>query len=252
MIRCSCRVLAALFVLTCAAAPALAQFPEIQVINDSEDPALSSVDIYLDGLIYFEDIGYRLSTGLLQISSVDQVEVGVAPGNSTSSADIIASQIVDLPSGTQTVLVVEGLAASLAILHQRLDPAPSMPQLRVTIFHGVPDGGLVDFIIPDATYIADGVDYSEFGFDNSALLSEGVHALEIYRNGSLELLSRYQLPVLTEGGQNVVVLGSGYAEGGTSPSLSFFLFDESGSRSFMLDITVATQRSSLSAIKARY
>ena len=50
---------------------------QVQIIHNSADPAVASVDIYLDGTLTLEDIVFRSATGFIELPSNTAIDIGV-------------------------------------------------------------------------------------------------------------------------------------------------------------------------------
>ena len=69
---------------------------ELQVIHNCSDPAAAVVDIYVDGMMAVDDFNYRTATPFLNLPSGVPINVGVAPGSSTSANDTLVNFTVTL------------------------------------------------------------------------------------------------------------------------------------------------------------
>ncbi len=81
----------------------------LQVIHNSADPAAEIVDIYVNGALFEDDFEFRTATPFLDVPANVTLNIGVAPGNSTGPADIIATIPVTLDPNRTYVAIANGV-----------------------------------------------------------------------------------------------------------------------------------------------
>lgn len=86
-----------------------AQTAELQVIHNCADPAADSVDIYVNGALTLDNFAFRTATSFLTLPSGVDINVGVAPKNSSSAADTLKNFIFNLANGQRYVAVASGV-----------------------------------------------------------------------------------------------------------------------------------------------
>ena len=100
------RALTALGVFTSLLASA--QTARLQVIHNCADLAAASVDVYVNGNLAVPDFAFRSATPFIDLPSSVNLDVAIAPGNSTSAADAIFNQTINLASGETYIAVASG------------------------------------------------------------------------------------------------------------------------------------------------
>jgi hypothetical protein len=88
---------------------AFASTAKLQVIHNAADPAAASVDVYVNGDLLLNDFAFRAATPFVEVPAGVTLNIGVAPGSSTGSGDIIATFPVTLESGGSYVAVANGV-----------------------------------------------------------------------------------------------------------------------------------------------
>jgi hypothetical protein len=83
----------------------------VQVIHNSADAAAAEVDVYINGALAINDFAFRTATPFLDLPAGVDLEVGIAPGNSTGAQDIIATFDYNLADGETYVLVANGIVS---------------------------------------------------------------------------------------------------------------------------------------------
>jgi hypothetical protein len=88
---------------------AFASTAKLQVIHNAADPGAASVDVYVNGDLLLDDFAFRAATPFVEVPAGVTLNIGVAPGSSTGSGDIIATFPVTLESGGSYVAVANGV-----------------------------------------------------------------------------------------------------------------------------------------------
>lgn len=83
----------------------------VQIIHNAADPAADEVDIYLNGtaVAALDNFKFRTATGYIPLPANQDIKIGVAPGTSTSSSDIIADFDFNLLAGEQYTVIANGV-----------------------------------------------------------------------------------------------------------------------------------------------
>jgi hypothetical protein len=71
----------------------------LQVIHNAADPAAEMVDVYVNGDLFLNDFQFRAATPFVDVPADTELEIGIAPGNSSGSGDVIAAFPVTLADG---------------------------------------------------------------------------------------------------------------------------------------------------------
>ena len=75
------------------------------MIHNSPDALASAVDVYLNDLLLIDDFEFRTATPFIDAPAGVDITVGIAPSNSTSSADVIATFDYNLTDGEDHIIV---------------------------------------------------------------------------------------------------------------------------------------------------
>src|SRR5690606_25729114 len=84
----------------------------LQVIHNAAEPAASVVDIYVNDALYENDFAFRAATEFRTVPANVTLNIQVAPGNSSSSAQAIATIPVTLEDGKTYVAIANGVLGS--------------------------------------------------------------------------------------------------------------------------------------------
>ena len=85
------------------------QLSRLQVIHNAADVAAGSVDIYLNGALLLNDFAFRTATPFIDAPANVDLNIGVAPPNSTSVDDTLANFTANLVNGESYVLIANGV-----------------------------------------------------------------------------------------------------------------------------------------------
>ncbi|UCH66214.1 MAG: DUF4397 domain-containing protein, partial [Ignavibacterium sp.] len=130
------------------------EFPQIvptarlQVIHNAADPVASEVDVYINGNLALDDFAFRKATPFIDVPAGVTLNIGIAPGNSTSVNDVIKNFPVQFEEGETYVGVANGVLDPSAFA-----PNPDGRDITFTIFakDGIKERGYynkkVDFIV---------------------------------------------------------------------------------------------------------
>ena len=85
---------------------------EIQIIHNSSDPAAATLDVYVNGNLSVDNFAFRTATSFITLPSGTLLNIGVAPGNSSSVNDTIKNFNVTLMTGHRYIAVANGVLNS--------------------------------------------------------------------------------------------------------------------------------------------
>ena len=149
----------------------------LQVIHNAADPGAASVDIYLDETRLLDDFAFRAATPFIDAPANTPVNIGVAPGTSSSVSDVLASFEVTLSAGKTYVVMANGVLApddfaanpdglnigfSLYPYDMGREAGESMDKVDLNVFHGSTDAPAVDVIAQGVGTLVDNAAYGDF------------------------------------------------------------------------------------------
>ncbi len=89
--------------------PAIDPIARLQVIHNAADPLAEEVDVYLNGTLALDNFAFRNATPYIDVPAGVNINIGVAPGNSTSVNDTIKNFVVQFASGGTYVALANGV-----------------------------------------------------------------------------------------------------------------------------------------------
>jgi hypothetical protein len=192
----------------------------VQIINNSVDPGLSTIDIYSQENLITDNLNFRSGTSYLELPSGIETEIGIARGSSSGVADTLISITVSLRSNDNYVLVVQGMDdASLPsfkplsnlFFESKLHAATGSNTEFITI-NGSPDLPQIDIkenaVIND--YIIQDLDYG-MSSGYSALPSS-IYQIELQSSSSNAVVKTYSVDLSSLGGISQTWIVSGLSD----------------------------------------
>ena len=243
--------------LAIGALGASAQEARIQVIHNCADAAAAVVDVYVNGgaTPFINDFAFRTATEFTSVPAGVDLEIGIAPGNSTGPQDIIPGLTFtyNLAANETYVIVANGIvsplgytpapAFSLDVFAPGRESASNSTNTDVLVLHGSTDaptvqvaetaalGGAV--IVPAFSYGEFSSDYLEVPTDN--------YVLEVQLPDGTPVLA-YDAPLadLNLDGGALVVLASGFltpSNNSNGPAFGLWVALPSGGELIPLDLS---------------
>jgi len=128
----------------------------LQIIHNSPDPAVSSVDIYVNGEIFLEAVAFREATAFLEVPAGVDLDIEIAP-EGAGIGNAVGPVTVNLAEGENYIAVASGVldpgqftnaaAFSLEIFNPAKLSADDPATVEVNVHHGSPDAPAVDIFL---------------------------------------------------------------------------------------------------------
>lgn len=151
----------------------------IQVIHNCADAAASVVDVYVNGgaTPFINDLTFRSATEFVDVPAGVDLEIGIAPGNSTGPADIIPGLTFtyNLVEGSTYVLVANGIVSGsgytpnepfeLTVFAEGREGAVSPSNTDILVIHGstdAPEVQVAETAVTGGAVIVAPFSYGEF------------------------------------------------------------------------------------------
>lgn len=201
----------------------------LQVIHNAADPAASSVDIYVNGGLLLDNFNFRQATPFIDVNSGQTLNIGIAPGTSTSVNDTLVNIPVVLNEGETYVAVANGVLnpASFSVNPEGISTAFQLSlfsgmqevglngaNVDLAVLHGATDAPAVDVFARNVAQLIDSITYTELnGYIN---VPAADYMLDITPSGGSPILASYLAPLSGLSGGAAVVFASGFL----NPSLN--------------------------------
>ncbi len=206
-----------------------AQTAQVQIIHNSPDAAAATVDVYVNNLLALNDVDFRTASAFVPLPAGIPVQVDIAPGNSTSVANSIATFNYTLVSGNTYVIVADGIVSAsgyspgntgasafdLKVYNMGQATAANPANVDLLVHHGATDAPAVDVVNVTGGANANLVTNASYGdFAGYLALPTADYTVEVRATGATAAVGSYEVPLSTLGlgGQAAVVVASGFLD----------------------------------------
>lgn len=226
----------------------------VQVIHNSPDAIASEVDVYLNGELALDNFAFRTATPFINVPAGTEISVAVAPSNSTSVADAVATFPYTLTEGETYVLVASGIVSptgyspatpfDIAVYALGQESAGTTGNTDVLVYHGVTDAPTVDVNeVTGPSVLVNDISYGEF---NGYLeLPTADYSINVSTADGSTVVESYDAPLATLGldDEAIVVVASGFLDpsvNSNGPAFGLWVALPSGGALVELPITGTT------------
>lgn len=210
----------------------------VQLIHNSADIAAQTVDIWLGNELLIDNFQFRTATPFVDVPANQDLNVTIAPANSSEFTDGLASFTFNLEGGNKYVLVAGGLVSSdgqspeTPINIFSFEAAREMAMMQgntdVLVFHGSTDAPVVD-IVETNFGIGTVIDNLSYGdFQGYLEVPSSDYTFELRDATGKMTVATFEAPLTSYGLQDkaITVLASGFlspAENNDGPSFGLWV-----------------------------
>ncbi|MFK8045585.1 MAG: DUF4397 domain-containing protein [Crocinitomicaceae bacterium] len=195
----------------------------VQIIHNSADAATQTVDIYAGTTLLLDDFQFRTASPFIDVAA-GTVPIGIAPGNSSSSADVLATFPLTVVDGETYVAIANGILSgsgyapapgvTVDVYALGQEQANTVGNTDVLVFHGSTDAPTVDVSTPggSAMPLVDDASYGDFA--GYLELPTNDYTLNVTDATGATVVKSYSAPLSTLGLQDaaIVVVASGFLD----------------------------------------
>jgi hypothetical protein len=187
-----------------AALTAQAQTARVQVIHTCADPAADTVDVWLDNTLLIDNFAFRTASAFVDATAGTPITIGIAPKNSTSSADALDQTVTTLTSGETYIVAATGVLGTgfspatpfaLAVKSGAREIATINNNTDILVLHAATDAPTVDIRSQDLSTIL--VDSLVYGAYSSYLEIPTNNIVIAITDNSGGLIARYSASLAT-------------------------------------------------------
>ncbi|WP_242092426.1 T9SS type A sorting domain-containing protein [Aestuariivivens sediminicola] len=227
----------------------------VQVIHNSADLGASVVDVYLDGVLTLDDFAFRTASPFINVPAETPISVAIAPSNSTSVGDAIATFPYNLTDGETYILVAEGIVSpsgytpatpfDIAVYPMGQEAAATSGNTDLLVHHGSTDAPTVDVNeVSGPSVLVDNISYGEFDANGYLELPTADYSINISTADGVTVVESYDAPLATLGLDDTaaVVVASGFLDpsvNSNGPAFGLWVALPSGGALVELPITGA-------------
>jgi len=198
------------------------QLSRLQVIHNSADVAAGSVDIYLNGDLLLDDFAFRTATPFIDAPADVELNIGVAPGNSTSVDDTLVNINASLVNGESYVVIANGVldpnsyvsnpdgrsTAFTLFVQPMARESANGSDVDFFVLHGATDAPTVDVIARDVATLVDDAAYGDI--TSYISVPPAAYTLDLTLADGTTLVNSYIADLSGLGGGSAVVFASGF------------------------------------------
>lgn len=195
----------------------------LQVIHNAADPSADTVDVYVNGSILLDNFAFRTATPYIFVPADVALNIGVAPGNSTSATDTIKNFTVTLANGNTYIAVANGVlnpsnfaanpdsratALTLFLKDQMRETSLTAGNVDFRVVHGATDAPTVDVIARSVATLVNDAAYSDI--TSYLTVPAASYVLDLTPAAGSPVLATFQADLSALGGGSAVILASGF------------------------------------------
>ncbi len=195
----------------------------VQVIHNAADPAAAVVDVYLGEIRLLDDFAFRAATPFIDAPATEQITITIAPGNSASVEDGLASFDFTLIPAEKYIIVANGVlnpagfaknpdekdtAFDLYVMQMAKETANDMNTVSIAVMHGATDAPTVDIVVPGAVTLADDLGYGSF--TDYISVGPASYRIDIKDQTGSTIVASYQADLSGLAGGSAIVYASGF------------------------------------------
>lgn len=202
----------------------IAQTARVQVIHNSADAAAATVDVYVNADLALDNFAFRTATPFIDLPAGVEIQLSVAPGNSTGVGDALLTVPVTLTANEKYIVIADGIVSptgynpapplTLQVFAMAREAASNPDNVDVLVHHGSSDAPTVDVVETGvgAGTIVDDISYTEF--QGYLELPTADYIIEVRDATGTVGVAAYQAPLATLGldGAAITVLASGFLD----------------------------------------
>jgi hypothetical protein len=204
------------------------QLARLQVIHNAADIATDPVDIYLDGTILLDDFAFRNATPFIDATAGVEINIGVAPGNSTSASDTLKNFALTLDNGATYVAIANGVldpnsyaanpdgrsTAFTLFINSLARESGTSSDVDFFVLHGSTDAPTVDVIARNVATLVDDAAYGDITPYITVPAAE--YTLDLTLADGTTLVQSYIANLSGLGGGSTAVFASGFLTPGSN------------------------------------
>jgi hypothetical protein len=199
------------------------------------DPAAASVDVYLNGGLALEGFAFRAATPYIDVPAGVDINVGIAPTNSSSVEDTLANFVVQFADGGTYLAIANGVLdpGSFASNPEGLDIAftlfakgdarevsTSESEVQFLIVHGSTDAPAVDIVARNVATLVSGAAYGDI--TDYIGVPAGSYTIDIKPAGQDDIVASFGADLSGLAGGTATILASGFLSPGDNQNGASF------------------------------
>ena len=236
----------------------------LQVIHNAPDPAVDTVDVYVNDALFLDNVAFREASAFTDVPAGVALKVDItdneaadnsAPAftgtytlDASSTVQLIASGVV----GTGFAANPDGVSTAFTLLVSTTaqEAAVEAGKVEVRVVHGTPDAPTVDVRAPTSgpdALVADDIAFTDV--TSYVPLDPADYVLNVTTSDGLTTVASYDANLSIAGGSAITVLASGFltpADDNNGPAFALLAVFANGTTS-LLPVAVANEETARAA-----
>lgn len=195
----------------------------VQIVHNSADPAVESVDIYINGDLAIPALGFRKATGFIDLDSDMEYTIVVTPAGA-DIADGFTFEGVTFEAGQSYYVVASGVATPndfaanpddisteffLGVIPAKA-AAAEVDEVEFVIYHGATDAPGVDIDARDVAQLVANAEYTDV--TDYIAVPAGAYTIDISPAGTGTIIASFGADLTPLAGGTAIVLASGFLD----------------------------------------
>lgn len=198
-----------------------AQFAKVQIINNCPDVSINAVDVYVNGILTFDDIFFRDASSFKNLTATTPINIGIAPSTSLNVNDTFYSLTTTLSLAGIYIGVINGVKSTtgytpnkpfvLNIYTQGRDLASVGSNTDILFINGCTDAPTYD-LRSDLKLFANDVAYNQYSPSGYYSTPTGDINLRLTNSSGSSIFKTFHGDFLNQAqvGKAVVLIASGF------------------------------------------
>jgi len=209
--------------LVANAAPVFSQ-ARVQVIHNSADAAVQTVDVWLNNTLLLDNFQYRTASPFIDAPAGVDFDITIQQANSTDTTNCLARFTYNLMNGHKYILVANGIVVptgynpatpfNIYVYDMAREAATMGTNTDVLVFHGSTDAPVVDVVEVGvgAGTIVDNLGYGQFA--GYLELPTADYSLQVRDQSGTTTVAQFAAPLATLGlnGAALTLVASGFLD----------------------------------------
>jgi hypothetical protein len=223
----------------------------LQIIHNAADPAAEAVDVYVNDELFLDDFEFRTATPFTDVPSGVDLEIKVAPGDSTTSADAVFNATVNLEAGKAYIAVANGvldpasfnsnpddevIGFGIWVKADAREVAADAASFEFVAVHGATDAPAVDIVAGELTLVPN----AKYGaITDYIAVPPAAYTLDINVAGTDTTVVSYSVDASGFAGLAATVLASGFLTpeaNGDGPAFALAAYLPTGGPAILLPV----------------
>jgi hypothetical protein len=240
-------------------------FANVQVAHNCADPSAAAVDVYVDGAKAVDSFAFRTATPFIPLLAGVNHTVAIAPPNSTSVSQALATfDSIILTANENYVVVASGVVGSgfaanpsgistaftLDIIPNAETTATNPSNTDLAIFHGVTDAPAVSVVVQGGSSLVQGLQY---GYYTSYVdVPAGSYVIDVDDSSESTVIAAYTAKLSALADSAGIVYASGFlspSANNNGPAFGLYLSLPSGGPFIPLSLVSGIENTSADKVQ---